>query len=98
MLSFKTLLSIFASSRTAPLFQIHLSVAQPLVFLIFLLFNRGFIKLTDPVRVLLREKLDLIIEDVHGAEDRLGESVYDPILSVMGFSLTIDLTGKSPGS
>jgi hypothetical protein len=50
------------------------------------------------MRVLLREKLDLIIEDVHGPEDRLGESVNDPIFSVMGRSRTIDLEGKSPGS
>ena len=36
------------------------------------------------MRVLLREKLDLIIEDVHGPEDLLGESVNDPIFSVYG--------------
>ena len=50
------------------------------------------------MRVLLREKLDFIIENVHGAEDRLGKSVNDPIFSVMGLSLTKDLAGKSPGS
>jgi hypothetical protein len=43
-------------------------VALPPAFLILLLFHCGFIKFTDPVSVLLREKLDLVKENVHGAE------------------------------